>query len=93
MPEREEPQSTGASEEEPRLLNMSQLAAELGTTRQSIHAWRRSHGDFPAPRRRPGSTRDEWDLDEVRRYWEARELRPGHRTDLRPGDEGGEQPT
>lgn len=82
MPERDEPQSTDADKGEPRLLNMSQLAAELGTTRQSLHSWRRSHDDFPHPQRRPGSTRDEWDVDEVRRYWQNRDLRPGARTDL-----------
>jgi predicted DNA-binding transcriptional regulator AlpA len=86
MPEREEPQSTGAGEGEERLLNMTQLAAALGTTRQSLHSWRRTHDDFPAPRRRPGSTRDEWSLDEVRAYWDARELRRGERTDLQAGD-------
>lgn len=86
MPERDEPQSTDASEGGSRLLNMSQLAAELGTTRQAIHAWRRAHDDFPQPSRPPGSTRDLWDVDVMRRYWEARELQPGRRTDLQ-GDE------
>ncbi|MEV6836789.1 hypothetical protein AB0N17_20155 [Streptomyces sp. NPDC051133] len=66
---------------------MSQLAAALGTTRQSLHNWRRQHADFPQPRRRKGSTRDEWDLDEVRAYWDTRELRPGQRTDLRADGE------
>lgn len=78
----DEPQSTDATEGESTLCNMSQLAAELGTSRQSLHAWRRSHPDFPQPRRRPGSTRDEWDLDEVRAYWQNRDLRRGARTDL-----------
>ncbi|MFI9600352.1 hypothetical protein ACIHCX_10805 [Streptomyces sp. NPDC052043] len=87
MPEREEPQSTDASEGEPTLVNMSQLAVELGVSRQALHTWRRHHDDFPQPQRRPGSTRDEWDLDEVRRYWDARDLRPGQRTDLRADDE------
>ena len=80
MPEREQPQPQ--VEEGSRLVNMSQLAEELGVTRQSLHNWRRTHGDFPDPKRRPGSTRDEWDLEEVRRYWTNRELRPGARTDL-----------
>ncbi|WP_437020032.1 hypothetical protein [Streptomyces sp. enrichment culture] len=68
-------------------MNMSQLAAELGTTRQAIHAWRRAHDDFPEPQRQPGSTRDQWNLEEVRRYWDARELQPGRRTDLQGDDE------
>lgn len=87
MPEREEPPTRDASEGETRLGNMSALAAELGVSRQALHNWRRKHEDFPEPRRRPGSTRDEWDLDEVRRYWDARELRPGERTDLRDAEE------
>jgi transposase-like protein len=81
MPE-DEPQSTDATEGEPTLRNMSQLAVELGTSRQALHKWRRHHEDFPQPRRRPGSTRDEWDLDEVRAYWQERDLHPGARTDL-----------
>ena len=87
MPEREEPQPTSAGEGEPTYVNMSQLAAELGVSRQALHGWRRTHDDFPKPHRRPGSTRDEWDLDEVRRYWDARDLQPGKRTDLGADDE------
>lgn len=87
MPEREEPQSPSADEGGPTLVNMSRLAAELGVSRQALHNWRRSHDDFPAAQRRPGSTRDEWNLDEVRRYWETRDLRPGQRTDLQSDDE------
>lgn len=86
MPEREEPQPTSAGEGESRLVNMSTLAAELGVSRQALHKWRRTHGDFPQARRRKGSTRDEWDVDEVRAYWENRDLQPGARTDLQ--DEG-----
>ncbi|MFG2468703.1 hypothetical protein ACGFXB_25055 [Streptomyces canus] len=87
MPEREEPQPTDAGEGEPRLVNMSTLAAELGVTRQALHNWRRSHSDFPQAQRREGSTRDEWDLDEVRTYWENRDLRPGARTDLQDDEQ------
>lgn len=84
MPEREEPQPPRTSEGEPTLVNMSQLADALGVTRQALHAWRRRHDDFPQPKRVPGSTRDQWDLDEVRTYWQNRKLRPGARTDLDP---------
>jgi transposase-like protein len=87
MPEREEPQSTDANGEGARLVNMSTLAAELGVSRQALHTWRRHHADFPQPQRRPGSTRDEWNLEEVRAYWQNRDLRPGARTDLRDTDE------
>jgi hypothetical protein len=87
MPEREEPPTPDGGEGEPRLGNMSRVAAELGVSRQYVHTWRRTHDDFPQPHRRPGSTRDEWDLDEVRRYWDARDLRPGERTDLQSDDD------
>src|SRR5690606_25510135 len=93
MPEREEPQSRDAGGEGSRLVNMSQLAVELGTTRQAIHAWRRAYDDFPQPRRQPGSTRDQWDLAEVRRYWDARELQPGRRTDLHDDEYPAGSPT
>lgn len=86
MPEREESPTPDSGEGAPTLVNMSRLAVELGVSRQALHTWRRHHDDFPAPRRRPGSTRDEWDLDEARRYWKNRDLRPGERTDLQ--DEG-----
>lgn len=82
MAEREGPQPASTSEGEPTLVNMSRLAAELGVSRQALHTWRRHHEDFPQPQRRPGSTRDEWNLDEVRAYWRDRDLRPGARTDL-----------
>ncbi|MGW1587301.1 helix-turn-helix transcriptional regulator [Streptomyces sp. NPDC002386] len=87
MPQREEPPPTSANEGEPTLLNMSQLAEALGVSRQALHAWRRAHDDFPQPQRRKGSTRDEWNVDEVRAYWQRRDTRPGHRTDLAGDDQ------
>ncbi|MFB7285465.1 hypothetical protein [Actinacidiphila glaucinigra] len=84
MPEREEPPPP--TDEGPTLVNMTRLAAELGVSRQALHDWRREHADFPAAQRRAGSTRDQWDLDEVRRYWENRDLKPGRRTDLEDED-------
>jgi hypothetical protein len=86
MPDRDTPQQ----EEEPELMNMSQLAAELRVTRQWLHALRVKDPNFPAAQRVAGSTRDLWNLAEVRAYWEARDVRPGERTDLKRPRDGGE---
>ena len=80
MPERNEsPQEEGARE----LMNMSGLASALGVTRQWLHALRVKDPNFPPSERVPGSTREVWDVQEVRAYYEAREKRPGERTDLK----------
>ncbi|MGW1182984.1 helix-turn-helix transcriptional regulator [Streptomyces drozdowiczii] len=79
MPEKKEPEPS-----EGELVNLSQLAAELGVSRQWLHALRLKDPGFPPSRRRPGSTREVWDLAEARAYYRARELRPGERTDLKP---------
>ena len=80
MPDKKEPEAP----EEGELVNLSQLAAELGVTRQWLHALRTKDPAFPRSRRRPGSTRELWDLAEAQAYYWARELRPGERTDLKP---------
>lgn len=91
MPERETPpEDEGAGE----LVNMSQLAAALGVTRQWLYALRTKDPAFPQPKRQPGSTRDLFELREARTYYRARELRPGERNDLKssppadPPDQG-----
>lgn len=81
MPDKPEPEETHETEEV-RLVNLSQLAQELGVSRQWLHRLRVDDPGFPASKKRPGSTRDVWDLAEARAYYEARELRPGARTDL-----------
>ncbi|MFF8290447.1 hypothetical protein ACF068_14630 [Streptomyces sp. NPDC016309] len=78
MPDKEESGQTEGS----RLVNLSQLASELGVTRQWLHKLRTTDPQFPPSRRQPGSTREVWDLSEARAYYEGRELRPGARTDL-----------
>lgn len=80
MPDQEQP---GASEGG-RLVNLSELAVELGVSRQWLHALRVKDPAFPASRRRPGSTREVWDLAEARVYYDGREKKPGERTDLKP---------
>jgi predicted DNA-binding transcriptional regulator AlpA len=82
MPDAPEPEETQA--EEGRLVNLSQLAQELGVTRQWLHNLRVKDPEFPQSQRKPGSTREVWDLSEARAYYEGRELRPGERTDLKP---------
>ncbi|MFJ1869943.1 hypothetical protein [Streptomyces chartreusis] len=86
MPDAPEPEETQV--EEGRLVNLSQLAAELGVTRQWLHNLRVKDPKFPPSRRKPGSTRDFWDLAEARAYYKGRELRPGERTDLKSKSEG-----
>ncbi len=80
MPDKDESGQTEGSE----LVNLSQLAEALGVTRQWLHTLRTKDPEFPPARRKPGSTRDVWDLAEARAYYKARELQPGARTDLRP---------
>ena len=82
MPDAPEPEKTQA-DEEGRLVNLSQLATELGVTRQWLHSLRLKDPAFPQSRRKPGSTREFWDVTEARTYYEGRELRPGERTDLK----------
>lgn len=76
MPPPDEPR-----EEDPALVNMSRLASDLGVTRQWLHVLRTKDPDFPPARRQPGSTRDLFDLDEVKAYYQRRLLEPGRRTD------------
>ncbi|MGX1909020.1 hypothetical protein ACWIID_09175 [Streptomyces phaeochromogenes] len=83
MPDAPEPEKTQVNEEG-RLVNLSQLAAELGVTRQWLHSLRLKDPAFPESQRKPGSTREFWDLAKARAYYEGRELRPGERTDLKP---------
>ncbi|MEU2764280.1 hypothetical protein [Streptomyces sp. NPDC007094] len=80
MPDEKKPVPTDEGE----LVNLSQLAEALGVTRQWLHALRTKDPAFPASRRKPGSTREFWDLGEARAYYKARELRPGERNDLKP---------
>lgn len=84
MPEQGEPQQEKGARE---LMNMSQLANALGVTRQWLHRLRVSDPNFPASERAPGSTREVWDAAAVRAYYDARERRPGERTDLKRGTE------
>jgi len=79
MPDKDESGQTEGSE----LVNLSQLAEALGVTRQWLHALRTKDPGFPPSRRKPGSTREFWDLAEAQAYYRARDLRPGARTDLK----------
>ncbi|WP_228974989.1 hypothetical protein [Streptomyces sp. DH12] len=79
MPDKDGPEETEGS----RLVNLSQLADELGVTRQWLHTLRTKDPAFPPSRRKPGSTREFWDLDEARAYYDSRDKRPGWRTDIK----------
>jgi predicted DNA-binding transcriptional regulator AlpA len=71
----------------PRLMSISDIAAEHGVSRVSIHAYRR-RGDFPQPVPVSGTTALRWREDEVAAFFEANPKQPGKRTDLAPRDEG-----
>jgi predicted DNA-binding transcriptional regulator AlpA len=72
-------------------MTTSEIAAEHGVSRQSIHAYRRS-GAFPRPVEGEGSTRPRFRADEVAAYFAAHPPRPGKRTDLSSRDEGAAMP-
>lgn len=76
MPPPDEPRK-----EEPELVTMSKLASDLGITRQWLHVLRTRDPEFPAAHRKPGSTRDLFDSEEVQAYYRRRLLEPGRRTD------------
>jgi hypothetical protein len=75
------PTAEDPQEGEPELVNMSALAESLGVTRQWLHVLRTKDPEFPAPQRKPGSTRDLFDLGEVEEYYRNRLREPGRRTD------------
>jgi hypothetical protein len=85
MPEPEEQRhGAGDNEEGAReLKTIPQLAPDVGMSRQQLHRLRVTDPAFPSPRRVPGSTREKFDLHEVRAYLKGRVLRPGERTDLK----------
>ena len=60
----------------PRLMTTTEIAAEHGVSRQSIHTYRRT-GVFPQPVEGEGSTRPRFREDEVAAFFEANPKQPG----------------
>lgn len=74
----------------PRLMTTTEIAAEHGVTRQTVHAHRK-RGVFPKPVEGEGSTRPRFRADEVAAFFAANPPTPGKRTDL-PAKQQGEPP-
>lgn len=69
------------------MMTTSEIAAEHGVTRQTVHAYRK-RGVFPRPVEGEGSTRPRFRADEVAAFFVANPPSPGKRTDLASRDEG-----
>lgn len=69
-------------------MTTSEIAAEHGVSRQTIHTYRRT-GVFPQPVEGEGSTRPRFREDEVTAFFAANPKQPGKRTD-RPAKQQGE---
>lgn len=66
-------------------MTISQLAVRVNRARQLLHRLASNPNEpFPAPVRRPGSTRTYYDVAAFDAYWAAREagIKQGRRTDL-----------
>ncbi|WP_394434536.1 helix-turn-helix transcriptional regulator [Streptomyces sp. SGAir0957] len=68
-------------------MTTTEIAAEHGVTRQTVHAHRK-RGAFPKPVEGEGSTRPRFRADEVAAFFAANPPSPGKRTDLASRDEG-----
>ncbi|MFF3497400.1 helix-turn-helix transcriptional regulator [Streptomyces sp. NPDC002795] len=68
-------------------MTTTEIAAEHGVSRQTVHAHRKS-GAFPKPVEGEGSTRPRFRADEVAAFFAANPPSPGKRTDLPSRDEG-----
>lgn len=73
------------TEGSPRLMTVTEIAAEHGVSRQTIHTYRRT-GIFPSPVEGEGSTRPRFREDEVVAFFEANPKQP--RKKRRPQQQG-----
>jgi predicted DNA-binding transcriptional regulator AlpA len=73
-------------------MTVSEIAQEHGVSRQSVHSYRTTRGDFPKPVEGEGSTRPRFRADDVAAWFAANPPRPGKRTDLATHDEGAAMP-
>jgi predicted DNA-binding transcriptional regulator AlpA len=68
-------------------MTTTEIAAEHGVTRQTVHAHRKK-GVFPKPVEGEGSTRPRFRADEVAAFFAANPPSPGKRTDLTQRPQG-----
>lgn len=68
-------------------MTTTEIAAEHGVSRQSIHAYRRT-GAFPQPVEGEGSTRPRFRADEVAAFFAANPKQPGKKRSSPPKQQG-----
>lgn len=68
-------------------MTTTEIAAEHGVTRQTVHSHRK-RGVFPKPVEGEGSTRPRFRADEVAAFFAANPPTPGKRTDLPAKQQG-----
>ncbi|MFI9154518.1 helix-turn-helix transcriptional regulator [Streptomyces sp. NPDC053367] len=71
----------------PRLMTVTEIAAEHGVSRQTIHTYRRT-GIFPSPVAGEGSTRPRFREDEVAAFFEANPKQPRKKRRPQPEQQG-----
>jgi predicted DNA-binding transcriptional regulator AlpA len=80
------PKSPGP-EGSPRLMTTTEIAAEHGVSRQTIHTYRRT-GVFPSPVEGEGSTRPRFREDEVAAFFTANPKQPRKKRRFPPEQQG-----
>lgn len=71
----------------PRLMTTTEIAAEHGVSRQTIHTYRRT-GIFPSPVEGEGSTRPRFREDEVAAFFKANPKQPRKKRRPQPEQQG-----
>jgi hypothetical protein len=71
----------------PRLKTVTEIAAEHGVSRQTVHTYRRT-GVFPSPVEGEGSTRPRFREDEVVAFFEANPKQPRKKRRYPPQQQG-----
>lgn len=71
----------------PRLMTTTEIAAEHGVSRQTIHTYRRT-GVFPSPVEGEGSTRPRFREDEVAAFFKANPKQPRKKRRYPPDQQG-----
>ncbi|MFD8805595.1 helix-turn-helix transcriptional regulator [Streptomyces sp. NPDC059597] len=72
-------------------MNVTEIAAEHGVSRQTIHTYRRA-GVFPSPVAGEGSTRLRFREDEVVAFFKANPKQPRKKRTLPPREQGAAMP-
>lgn len=75
----------------PRLMTTTEIAAEHGVSRQTIHTYRRT-GVFPSPVEGEGSTRPRFREDEVAAFFKANPKQPRKKRSYLPQRTQGGRP-